>query len=352
MSLTKRYRSLKNPIALSGRTNVNRYVKTSAKKIEHDLSKIYSYLVHREIKRPRNFNPIYVYDRREIIQGDLCDLQNINTFNDGVKYLLVLIDSFSRKAWVKPLKSKKASEVLQAFRQLHKQIGNFKVLYFDRGTEITNKEMRRELKNKNIELRFPTNKVGTVERFLRTLQSLIYKYMTEYATDRYIDRLQDIVDLYNSRYHRTIKTNPNFADKAENRNFVLNALGEKYDKAERKRKKPKYKVGQSVLISKNKGAFAKSYKMSMIRQRYIIHEVHDKLPQPMYTLKDELDEIIEGRFYEAELQAVNSDEYRIYDIIGTKKINGVEHKLVVWEGYENKPQFNTWVPTTQLSNDF
>ena len=350
MNLLKNYRTLENPIAFSGRSNIGRYVKKPKKEIEDDLFKINSYLLHREIKKPRNYNPIYVYARRKIIQGDLCDLSNIKETNDNVTFLLVLIDSFSRKAWVKPLKSKKGAEVLEAFKELIQDIGSFKVLYFDRGTEVNNNAMKKELQRRNIELRFPVYKVGTVERFLRTLQSLIYRYMTDSKKMRYIDALQDIVALYNNRYHRVIKCAPNFADKPENRGFVLKSLKEKYDKAESKRKKPKYKVGQSVLIPKWKNVFAKSYERTMVRRRYIISEVHDKMPQPMYSLKGELDEPIDGRFYESELQPVTTDAYTVSKILKRRKRRGVPYILVEWEGYENLPQYNQWIPESNLTD--
>ena len=43
------------------------------------------------------------------------------------------------------------------------------------------------------------------ERFIRTLKSKIYKYMTSISKNVYIDKLDDIVDEYNNTYHTTIK---------------------------------------------------------------------------------------------------------------------------------------------------
>ena len=43
------------------------------------------------------------------------------------------------------------------------------------------------------------------ERFIRTLNNKIYKYMTSISRNVYIDKLDDIVDEYNNTYHRTIK---------------------------------------------------------------------------------------------------------------------------------------------------
>ena len=46
------------------------------------------------------------------------------------------------------------------------------------------------------------------ERFIRTLKTKIYKYMTSVSKNVYIDKLDDIVDEYNNTYHRTIKMKP------------------------------------------------------------------------------------------------------------------------------------------------
>ena len=46
------------------------------------------------------------------------------------------------------------------------------------------------------------------ERFIRTLKSKIYKYMTSISKNVYINKLDDIVNEYNNTYHTTIKMKP------------------------------------------------------------------------------------------------------------------------------------------------
>ena len=46
------------------------------------------------------------------------------------------------------------------------------------------------------------------ERFIKTLKTKIYKYMTSVSKNMYIDKLDDIVGEYNNTYHRTIKMKP------------------------------------------------------------------------------------------------------------------------------------------------
>ena len=46
------------------------------------------------------------------------------------------------------------------------------------------------------------------ERFIRTIKTKIYKYMTSVPQNVYIDKLDDIVNEYSNKYHRTIKMKP------------------------------------------------------------------------------------------------------------------------------------------------
>ena len=87
------------------------------------------------------------------------------------------------------------------------------------------------------------------ERFIRTLKSKIYKYMTSISKIVYIDKLDDIVNKYNNTCHATIKMKP--IDVKDN--TYINT-----DK-EINNKDPKFKVVDRVRISKYKNIFAKVY---------------------------------------------------------------------------------------------
>ena len=87
------------------------------------------------------------------------------------------------------------------------------------------------------------------ERFIRTLTSKIYKYMTSVSKNVYIDKLDDIVNEYNNIYHTTIKMKP--IDVKDN--TYINTDKKTNDKD------PKFKVNDQVRISKYKNIFAKGY---------------------------------------------------------------------------------------------
>ena len=86
-----------------------------------------------------------------------------------------------------------------------------------------------------------------LKRFIRTLKTKKYKYMTSVSKNVYIDKLDDIVSKYNNTYHRTIKMKP--VDVKDN--TYIDFKKEVYDKD------PNFKVGDHVRISKYKNIFSK-----------------------------------------------------------------------------------------------
>ena len=99
---------------------------------------------------------------------------------------------------------------------------------------------------------YSTNNEGksvAAERFIRTLKSKIYKYMTSISKNVYIDKLGDIVDKFNNTYHTTIKMKPTDVED----NTYINIDKEINDKD------PKFKVSDRIRISKYKNIFAKGY---------------------------------------------------------------------------------------------
>ena len=116
MNLIAKYRDLSDPLSFGGRNLAYRYHKGKREDIERDLAKIPAYYFHREAKKPRVYNPIYVYRTRELMQADLINLMYLQADNSGYKYILVVVDSFSRYAWVRSLKTTSAKECLAAFK--------------------------------------------------------------------------------------------------------------------------------------------------------------------------------------------------------------------------------------------
>ena len=124
-------------------------------------------------------------------------------------------------------------------------------IWIDRGSEFCNNSFKKCLKDNGIETYSIHNEVKSVvaERFIRTLKTKIYKYMTSLSKNVYIDKLDDIINEYNHTYHMTIKIKP-----VEVKDNTYIDSSKKIND-----KDPNFKVGDHVRISKFKNIFAKGY---------------------------------------------------------------------------------------------
>ena len=169
----------------------------------------------------------------------------------------------------------------------------------------------------------------------------MYKRFTAQNTSNWINMLDKLLLDYNNKLHSTIKMSPVKASLKKNKVLVFNNLPLRQFTV----KKPKFKVGDNVRISRIKGLFEKGYLPNWSEALYVVTEVKKTNPFT-YSVKDMNGEIIVGSFYTEELQKSMQDVYRIEKIIRKKKINGVEHGLVKWLGYGKN--FNEWKPMSEI----
>ena len=189
----------------------------------------------------KNFVKRHVYAKRvdDIWAADLVDMQYYSRSNAGFKYILMVIDVFSKYGWAIPLKNKTGAEIVRAFRELlgsGQAPPNF--LWTDKGREFDNKLFRAFLDEKKVHLYWTENeeKSCIVERWNRTIKSQMWKYFTKHRTGVYIYILPELSAKYNNTYHRSIKSTPSDARKPSNRQQVFDAL---YKSPSRKRKREK-----------------------------------------------------------------------------------------------------------------
>ena len=139
--------------------------------------------------------------RDNILGVDLADMQLLSKFNNGFRFLLCVIDIFSKYAWVVPLKDKKGLSIVNGFQKILKE-SNRKPnkIWVDEGSKFYNNSFKKWLQDNDI-LMYSTNNKGksvVAERFIRTIKNKIYKYMTSISKSVYIDKLDDIVKKYNN----------------------------------------------------------------------------------------------------------------------------------------------------------
>ena len=140
--------------------------------------------------------------------ADLADMQLISKFNKGFRFFFCAISIFSKYTWVVPLKDKKGVSIVDAFQKILDD-SNRKPnkIWVDKGSEFYNSSFKKWLKDKDMEMYLIHNEGKSVvaERFIRTLKTKIYKYMTSISKNAYIYKLGDIVNEYNNTRHRAIK---------------------------------------------------------------------------------------------------------------------------------------------------
>ena len=141
----------------------------------------------------------------------MADLKLISKFNKGVRFLSCVIGIFSKYAWVIPLKDIKGVIIVNEFQKvLDKSDRKPNKIWVGRGSEFYNSSFKKWLNDNDIEM-YSTHSEGkfvVAERFIRTLKSKIYKYMTSISKRVYIAKLDDIVNECNNKYHITIKMKP------------------------------------------------------------------------------------------------------------------------------------------------
>ena len=123
-------------------------------------------------------------------------MQLISKFNKGFRFLLCVIDIFSIYAWVVPLKDKKGISIVNAFQKILKESDRKpNKIWVDKGSEFYNNSFKKWLKDNDIEMYLIHNEGKSVvaERFIRTLKTKIYKYMTSVSQNVYIDKSDDIL---------------------------------------------------------------------------------------------------------------------------------------------------------------
>ena len=169
------------------------------------------------------------------------------------------------------------------------------------------------------------------ERFIRTLKTKIYKYMTSISKNGYIDKLDDIGNKCNNTYHTTIKMKS--VDVNDN---TCIGFGKEVNDKDRK-----FKVSYHVRISKHQNIFAKGYTLNWSEEVFVIKIVKNTVPWT-YIINNLNGEEIIGTFHEKELQKTNQQEFRIEKIIKKKG----DKLYVKWKGYDSL--FNNWIDKKRL----
>ena len=345
------YYEVKAPGSYGGIDSLYRLMKqrgenVTRKQVADWLAEQETYGLHKPVRRRFARRKIYSRGIDYLWQADLVDMSHLVEENDGYRYLLTVIDVFSKQAWVKKLKKKDGKSVTDAFDEIFVTRKPAK-LQTDKGKEFLNATFQRRLADLGIQFYVSQNediKASVVERFNRTFKTKIWKYFTHRNTARYLDVLDDLLYSYNRTRHRTIGCAPIEVTK-ENESSIRERM---YGKEVINKSSAKFKVGDKVRISKTRRAFDKGYLPNWTEEIFTVTEVIDTKPRT-YKLEDYGHEKIEGSFYEKEIQRVvkTDDVFKIEKVLSTRKRKGVKEYFVKWKGYPEK--FNSWIGESDLT---
>ena len=242
-------------------------------------------LAARKLRRMRAFAGF----RNEIWCMDLAYVDKLAKENNGVKYLLVRQDLFDRTVNAKGMKLKDSQETVKAFLTMITKRNRPRKIWVDEGTEFAG-AFKKFCTAEGIQLYSTKSetKAAFAERTIRSLKNFLYRYMEDigYKCIQFITTL-------NSRRNSST---------GMRRNTVKNCdfMSILYSKLLREYKKPIFKTGDRVGISKYGLLFRKGYKPKFTREVFEIVAIATRKPRT-YKIKDEQDEIIHSKFYENEL---------------------------------------------------
>ena len=245
-------------------------------------------------------------------------MQPYSRENKGFRYMLIIIDLFSKYAWAVPVKTKTGQDVSVAMESVLRQNRTPKNLHTDRGKEFYNKNFQELMKLYKINLysTYSNLKASVCERFNRTLKHKMWMQFSLQGNYKWIDLLPTLIASYNNTKHRTIGMKPKDVT-SSNKPEILMRLS---NTNQLPLKRAKFKQSDKVRVSKIKQAFAKGYTPYWSTEIFTIDRVSATKPIT-YHLRDYRDEPVAGGFYEQELLKVKYPDVYLTEKVIKKRAN-------------------------------
>ena len=353
----------KHPAAYAGPDKLYKVVNNSIKKgkkpvislkqIKEWIQGQDSYTLNRDVKG-KHRRPRFITQGLDYLWDiDLADVSNLEKHNDGNKFLLICIDTFSRYLWVRPMANKTNQSVQKAMSSVFSIEGRKpQKMRSDQGLEFVGKATQKFLKNNGIE-HFTTvsdTKACFAERVIRSLKRLMYRYFYNKQTYRYLEVLQDLVHNYNNRPHSSLPDNisPSDVDQS-NEALIWKKMYVDGHSTGKNSIKYGYQVGDYVRLSHTKHMFSKDYQEKWTPELFEVSHRWKEQGIPVYSVKDFMNEPVTGTWYLEDLQKVRKDKDKLWfveKIVKRRTLKGIDQALIKWQGWPDK--FNSWEPVSQL----
>jgi hypothetical protein len=249
------------------------------KKLKMFLQNQETYQLNKPSIQPKTFYPIRSNFPYERIQADLLDMAgNYSGYpkqlNKGYRYILTVIDVFTRKTFARPLKSKEEKEILDKFIEILKEMDSIpSILETDNESAIKGNLFNTFCKKNKIVQFFVSPSdykgKGVIERFNKTIRNMILLYTTYTGKKKWIEVLPDLIFNYNNHPHSTTGFKPfeahNHVDEIRK---VYNNLVEVADQ-----KVGDLKVGLKVRLKIKKNVFEKKTSNNWTKSIHIIDRI-------------------------------------------------------------------------------
>ncbi|KAJ8910536.1 hypothetical protein NQ315_013499 [Exocentrus adspersus] len=239
--------------------------------------------------------------------------------NRGHRYILVVIDCYSKYVWTRAVKNKTASEVAKAMRGILND-ANYapRNCQSDQGLEFYNKSFKALMDQYGINhySTYSTKKAAIVERVIKTIKNWLYKEFSSRGRYEWLSILPTITDQYNRRIHSTTKMRPIDVQ------IIIQKLHLK---------------NLNSKVSKYKGVFSRGFTPNWSNELFKIAKANITNPAT-YLLEDMEAKPILGCFYEYELQKTKYPDVYLIEKILRRSGNRV---YVRWLGLPDS--HNSWV---------
>ena len=336
---------LYNFVQKDGKHNISKY------QIRKWLNKQEPYSLQKINRKPKT-TPIIVSGIDDQWSADLMDMNKFSDKNDGYKYVLLVIDTFSKYIWLRSLKNKTGNSVKRAFENIFSEGRIPNRIRTDKGMEFRAKEVRNLMKSRNVTQMFTENenKASISERAIKTIKARIYRFFMFKNAHEYISELQNFADSYNHTRHSTIDTEPVNVT-ADSEEAVRLATYFSRKKQLRKRQHFKFKKGDQVRISHLRNKFTREYDQRWTGEIFTVTQRFYRGDTPIYKLKDYHSEPISGSFYSSELSPadLNADSvFKIEKVLKERGRGRNKEYLVKWLYWPDK--FNEWIKADTIDN--
>ncbi len=272
---------------------------------------------------------------------DLVDMGKYKNQNKGYYWILTAVEILSRYAFTIPVYRKDTKNMTK--EEFKERFGKYpNVAQFDEGKEFYNVGVRDLFTKNNIEYfsRNSERKAAIVERFNHTLKTSMWKYFYSKGPHTWIDVLDDLTDNYNHSKHRTIMMKPADVNKS-NKDQVWITL---YGYIQGDFPIPKFKVDDTIRVSKYKNIFDKGYESNFTEEIFKIAKVFRGDPN-MYELSMwMMSQLLVNSMKKNYQPLTRHDVYRVEKILRRRK----GQALVKWAGYDSK--HNLWIPIKDIQS--